>query len=584
MVFQDWKEQSFQVFSGMYLAKTLKPGEQIIFGIKGIADSMSYAVLRAEKNNQTLTLCMDRAALVDYGLLIYSRINKADKLNIAGHMLGLNCIQCHVGQFSEQPLQSYMMRFDYMNDVPSDDVTVRRWRSGYLPDSDISDEEMHRLLIALETVFSYFGDGHGVQEALDALRNDGMIFCAQWTMGKDADGSKDELLEWKTEPLGDQVQIDYPSPLLENELQIRRIRKKAVSGAVLGCGVRRLPIPISENPVRTPVMLAMIDDINGVVGTAIAEDYNRDCFELVSSFMDYVENCGRPARILTADERTYGLLCGIAQQLSIPIERTDVLPQIDELLHAYLDMVCSGMLSEKAEAAKEPEEDKIIRNGHGICMSCGKELSAEEMKEHVIDCAQQEQKRPLEDNLILHISAADDADYWMDIALKKDATLAQLDKFLRDEWVDCCGHMSMFVCGGTEYYSDCAAEMGGRSMNTRIFKKMECGTQLLYDYDFGTTTRLVIDVIGEAGMSKRHKKVIQLARNIQPQYACVKCGEKAEFVISRTGESIAEAAYCETCADEVMQREGMKMLPILNSPRCGMCGYGSWLSDFFDEK
>jgi hypothetical protein len=211
-------------------------------------------------------------------------------------------------------------------------------------------------------------------------------------------------------------------------------------------------------------------------------------------------------------------------------------------------------------------------------------MTAKEMREHIVGCVQAAQAEPLEDNLILHIADADDADYWMDVALKRDASLRQLDKFLRDVWVDCCDHISTFICGGTEYYSNYAVEMGGRSMNARIFKEMECGTQLRYEYDFAETTRLVIDVIGEVRMGKRHRKALQLARNIQPQYACVKCGAKAEQVASRPlFETIGESAYCAKCANEKMQREDVQMLPILNSPRCGKCRYGAWLCDFWND-
>ena len=34
-----------------------------------------------------------------------------------------------------------------------------------------------------------------------------------------------------------------------------------------------------------------------------------------------------------------------------------------------------------------------------------------------------------------------------------DATLADLDRFLRDIWLECCGHMSQFTIGKARYIS-----------------------------------------------------------------------------------------------------------------------------------
>lgn len=571
MVLKDRQQKTLERFAGLYRAKTLNEGEQIIFGMEGIVkEKYAYAVMNKINDCQTLTLCINRTALVDYALLILSRQQKEDPLRIAGQMLQLNCLQCHAGMFSEQPLQGYMTPFEHMKNAPSGEVIMRRCRAGFLPDSNLSEQQRHMLLAAVETVCEYFEEGNTVQQASSLLKQEGKVFCAKWS------DSADILIEWDTASLDEQAQIEYPSPVLEDEAQVRRIKRCPYSGASLSCALRYLPIPVSENPVRTPVMLAMIDDINGVVGTPIVEDYEKDCLDLASAFMSYMEEAGRPERILVSDERTYGLLGGIAQQVNVKIERARRLAQVDELIQAYMDMACGGTLSEKQDETQSVQQHDTV-NGNGICMICAQEMSAQQMREHITECVKNAQHGHGEDNLILHIADRDDADYWMEAAVKKDATLMQLDQFLRDVWLD-SEHNSMAVCGGTEYYCADAAAFGGRSMNVRIFKHMAVGTQMLYEYDFEHTTRLVIDVLGEFKAEKRHKKAIQIARNIQPKYACVKCGRKAEFTAARDGEPIAQKAYCTECGG---MDEGIKdtLLPILNSPRCGMNGYGAWMKD-----
>ncbi|WP_055052861.1 hypothetical protein [Blautia obeum] len=42
-------------------------------------------------------------------------------------------------------------------------------------------------------------------------------------------------------------------------------------------------------------------------------------------------------------------------------------------------------------------------------------------------------------------------DYWLIIQIKENATLDNLDRFIRDIWVECCGHLSVFEIDGVSY-------------------------------------------------------------------------------------------------------------------------------------
>ena len=44
--------------------------------------------------------------------------------------------------------------------------------------------------------------------------------------------------------------------------------------------------------------------------------------------------------------------------------------------------------------------------------------------------------------------------YWMHLQVAVDTTLATLDRFLRDTWLECCGHLSVFRISGLNYYVD----------------------------------------------------------------------------------------------------------------------------------
>src|ERR1035441_4646665 len=41
--------------------------------------------------------------------------------------------------------------------------------------------------------------------------------------------------------------------------------------------------------------------------------------------------------------------------------------------------------------------------------------------------------------------------YWMHLAVPAEATLAELDRFLRFTWLECCDHLSGFTIGGNRY-------------------------------------------------------------------------------------------------------------------------------------
>jgi hypothetical protein len=55
--------------------------------------------------------------------------------------------------------------------------------------------------------------------------------------------------------------------------------------------------------------------------------------------------------------------------------------------------------------------------------------------------------------LIFRITAVGAPDYWLDVEADAAAALSKLDTFLRDTWVECCGHLSMFSVSGYRYSS-----------------------------------------------------------------------------------------------------------------------------------
>ncbi len=80
--------------------------------------------------------------------------------------------------------------------------------------------------------------------------------------------------------------------------------------------------------------------------------------------------------------------------------------------------------------------------------------------------------------------------------------------------------------------------------------------------------------IGEARRKKDAKNIITgnvLSRNEAPVIVCQSCGKPATQVCSQCVYD-GEGWLCEECAEDHECGEEM-FLPVVNSPRVGMCGY-----------
>lgn len=64
--------------------------------------------------------------------------------------------------------------------------------------------------------------------------------------------------------------------------------------------------------------------------------------------------------------------------------------------------------------------------------------------------------------------------------------------------VECCGHLSAFTIRDEQYESnpdpDCFWEKLSRSMNYRLKDVVDVGDSVLYEYDFGSTTELMLKI------------------------------------------------------------------------------------------
>jgi hypothetical protein len=90
--------------------------------------------------------------------------------------------------------------------------------------------------------------------------------------------------------------------------------------------------------------------------------------------------------------------------------------------------------------------------------------------------------------------------YWLHLEVASSVTLEILDQFLREIWLECCGHLSAFTIDGVHYCMDEQLfdlkgwHAGKQSMQTTLAKVMRPGQISAYEYDFGSTTALRLKV------------------------------------------------------------------------------------------
>ncbi len=157
-----------------------------------------------------------------------------------------------------------------------------------------------------------------------------------------------------------------------------------------------------------------------------------------------------------------------------------------------------------------------------------------------------------------------------------DSTLKMLDDFLRETWLECCGHLSAFKINGNHYSIKPMSDLEEFNMDYLLNELLSSKTHFSYEYDFGSTTQLKLRVVDIFKARKRERAINVLARNEKPTIACSYCGEPAVKVCPECLWQ-NKGWLCEKCAenhDETVCFVGSEMLlPVVNSPRTGVCAY-----------
>jgi len=543
-------------------------GGALIFGVEGSGGKIGYAVVTGHANGYALALCRSEQALAGYAALIEARTREADELEQIGLLLDQDCIEYRVIPDQRTALEKWLRVFGMEADPwPAGVPKVDSYLPGMIPQVP-KEEDQKALTGALLAAVDYASNPEA--QRLAAKADGGMVSCVR----PDGKGG----FVWSKVNLAGSMRIPFPSPALDDELAARRLRKLPLSGSEVRCGVRRLPMPMDDDGQRVPTVMMLIDDQYGVAASPMVEDYDRDYGSFAAEYIAYVEENGRPKRILATDPRSYCLLSSLAEQMSTPIQRVGSMPEINQAISGLMDYLKMQVESTRKDEYDDSDEQSAEqRSGLGAIVYEGFEGTMEEVEAHLLEDPGDPEG---EENLLIRITYPEDPNFWLYAAVKADAALRHIDNFIRKEWVECCGHASLFLIDGIEYTSNTRI-LPGKSMNAAVADVMKQGVPVEYEYDIGTPTDLRVEIIGRIPLMQRREKVLYLAQNYMPKYRCVRCGRRAELVARPDGGPIAENVICARCSREAS--EIGRYLPLLNSPRTGVCGYGMWFDDEDDE-
>ena len=224
----------------------------------------------------------------------------------------------------------------------------------------------------------------------------------------------------------------------------------------------------------------------------------------------------------------------------------------------------------------------------GFCKYCGKEYTKGGMLRHLAACKKRKDKLENEKGkrkcgyFQIVIMARYSKAYWLIVEVSENVTLKELDEFIRDIWVECCEHLSAYEINGISYerYPDEDYLWGtpARNMNYRLRDVVKVGDSMSYEYDFGSTTELILNVHSYREGIRKDDGIVILSRNNPIEIICGKCGKNKAKWVNPEGYYEGVPFWCEECLEEEYAEEedsyGTEyMLPVCNSPRMGVCAY-----------
>jgi hypothetical protein len=243
----------------------------------------------------------------------------------------------------------------------------------------------------------------------------------------------------------------------------------------------------------------------------------------------------------------------------------------------------------------------------GKCLFCGKTFAKAGINRHLkTHLEQKATANPKGKSYLVKVETAsryESSSYFLSLWVDGTATMGDIDNFLRAIWLDCCGHLSAFTNpakghgGGWDYFE--VIELLGQGKQKQYEKLMEESSgevpmsrkasqvfyknlKLKYEYDFGSSTYLQLTAIDEFSV-KADEEIVLLSRNEPLEWLCDSCQKEPATQICTVHDWEDDSHFCDQCAKKHAEIcsdfKDYASMPVVNSPRMGVCGYTGGMID-----
>ena len=219
------------------------------------------------------------------------------------------------------------------------------------------------------------------------------------------------------------------------------------------------------------------------------------------------------------------------------------------------------------------------RSSPGTCLLCKTSIGRTAMLRHSMECLKKsgwpESDKP---SYVIRVDGFHTKVFWLLVLARHDATLDDLDGLLRDVWVECCGHLSAFNIYGRSFSShsdvDGFDEDDESGLSVPLDEVIGPDSAFTYEYDFGSTTKLKLSVVGVSPVSPENRPLVLIARNDRLEIPCYFCKGKGEYLVTDWPDNPYQIVICRDCTKkkvDALEQEYVVVFP--DSPRAGTCDY-----------
>lgn len=240
----------------------------------------------------------------------------------------------------------------------------------------------------------------------------------------------------------------------------------------------------------------------------------------------------------------------------------------------------------------------------GKCLFCNKVYSKAAINRHLAThLAQKAEENKSGISYAVKVEAGSyyhpETSYFLSLWVDGDTTFGELDWFLKSIWLECCGHLSSFKKPGQNLKRDFSAifksiqsrfeqtddddfdddfddDPFAIPMDDKVASAFHQKQKIKYEYDFGSTTELTLTVTSEYNV-KADDGIVLLSRNEPLEIYCDSCHKNIATCLCTIHGPDEQFIFCNKCAKKHAKDcpdfEDYAAMPIVNSPRFGVCAY-----------